>query len=93
MTDMTDEELIGYARIHCTTERALFHKDHIVRLLKMGGAKEAAEKCAAGPEFINVWEDTMDVIMAAIDEQKNKPSAQIIPFKPRVQDVTTAPSS
>ena len=34
---MTDQQLIGYCRLHCTTERALFHADHINRMLELAG--------------------------------------------------------
>jgi hypothetical protein len=34
---MTDRELIGYCRLHCKTERALFSADHVNRMLKLAG--------------------------------------------------------
>lgn len=34
---MNDQELIGYCRIHCRTERALFSDTHINRMLKLAG--------------------------------------------------------
>lgn len=34
---MTDDELIGYADIHCETPRALFSNTHLRRLLELGG--------------------------------------------------------
>lgn len=37
---MTDIELLGYADIHCETERALFHVDHIRRLFALAGEPE-----------------------------------------------------
>ena len=33
----TDEELIGYADIHCDTDLALFHRAHLNRLLALAG--------------------------------------------------------
>ena len=36
---MTDEELIDYCDSHCETEQALFHVDHVNRMLKLAGVK------------------------------------------------------
>jgi hypothetical protein len=36
---MTDDELLGYAQLHSRTERALFHKGHVRRLLELAGRK------------------------------------------------------
>lgn len=41
---MSDEELIGYCAIHCTTERALFHISHINRMLKLAGREELSHR-------------------------------------------------
>lgn len=40
VAEMTDRELIGYCRLHCKTERALFHADHINRMLELAGHPE-----------------------------------------------------
>jgi hypothetical protein len=37
MADLTDAELPGYCETHCRTERALFHSDHLNRLLALAG--------------------------------------------------------
>lgn len=34
---MTDVELLSYALIHCETDCALFHRDHITRLYALAG--------------------------------------------------------
>lgn len=34
---MTDEELVGYADLHCQTPRALFHAKHLRRLYQLAG--------------------------------------------------------
>jgi hypothetical protein len=34
---MTDDQLIGYCALHCTTERALFSADQINRMLDLAG--------------------------------------------------------
>lgn len=36
-TEWSDDEFLGYFSLHATTPRALFHRDHVVRLLKMAG--------------------------------------------------------
>lgn len=33
----TDKELLGYCEIHCKTERALFHADHVNRVIALAG--------------------------------------------------------
>lgn len=35
---MNDEDLLGYFEIHARTERALFHRDQVARLLKLADA-------------------------------------------------------
>ena len=40
MSEMTDDELIGYCEIHCETPRALFHFGHINRMIKLAGFPE-----------------------------------------------------
>lgn len=55
MDDMDDRELLGYAAIHCTTDRALFSREHVERILRMAG-KEVPEFL---PPFVNVYEHTM----------------------------------
>jgi hypothetical protein len=37
---VTDRELLGYARLHCRTDRALFNDDQINRILKLAGRVE-----------------------------------------------------
>ena len=36
-TEMTDEQLLNYVWYHSKTERALFHGDHINRVLELAG--------------------------------------------------------
>lgn len=52
---MTDQELIGYARIHCTTERALFHRDHLRRIFELAGEPGLFEGPPV-PEFL-AWRE------------------------------------
>lgn len=62
MAEMSDEELLGYAELHCKTERALFHRDHVVRIYGMAGLEV---KSSALPEFVAVHEDAMEPLVAA----------------------------
>jgi hypothetical protein len=39
---MTDEQFLGYVELHSTTERHLFGKHHVVRLLELAGRKVPA---------------------------------------------------
>lgn len=48
MSDLTDEELPGYALSHCETEIGAFHQKHIVRLLRMAGMDSEAASVEHG---------------------------------------------
>ncbi len=37
MKPMTNDEFIGYCRIHCKTERALFNADDVTRIYGLAG--------------------------------------------------------
>lgn len=75
---MTDEDLTGYARIHCRTERALFHASHIRRLLELAGRKIPAELLNSNG-FYGVHEDVMDPILADIETHKKQPKLTVLP--------------
>lgn len=34
---MEDDELIGYCELHCQTTRALFHFEHVNRMIELAG--------------------------------------------------------
>jgi hypothetical protein len=59
---MTDEELVGYCEIHCRTERAVFHKQHIDQLLRLAGRHQVAAE-----EWASYHEETLQPV---IDEAK-----------------------
>jgi hypothetical protein len=62
---MSDEELVGYAAIHCKTDRALFSRDHVERLLKL-----ADKPMPPGlPDFVAVHEETM---MPIVEEARRR---------------------
>jgi hypothetical protein len=50
---MNDQVLIDYATTHCQTERALFHRDHIIRLYKLADVTIWEEYL---PQFIS-WHE------------------------------------
>ena len=37
--EWTDDGFLGYVDLHCRTERALFHRKHVLRLYKMAHAE------------------------------------------------------
>ena len=43
---MDDKALIGYCEIYSETPRALFHKKHIARILRLAEYEEAAQAVA-----------------------------------------------
>ncbi len=67
---MTDDELIGYADLHCRTERALFHRDHVNRLLTLAGA---AFRLGVD-EWIAVHADVMLPILDKIKNRRGAPT-------------------
>lgn len=38
MPDWTDEDFLGYVSLHSETERALFHREHALRLIRLSGS-------------------------------------------------------
>jgi hypothetical protein len=65
---MNDQELIHYCRIHSDTERALFHRDHVKRILELAGITEPVID-ATWPMFISVPSSQMEPIC---DEAQRK---------------------
>lgn len=55
-----DDFFIGYCELHSETPRALFHKDHIARILRLAGYEEAAQATEAQMiEFEAAHDDEM----------------------------------
>jgi hypothetical protein len=52
---MSDEELIGYCALHCKTERALFHRDHVIRIFELAGQLPRG----VIPEWVVLHEEAM----------------------------------
>ena len=62
MSEMTDDELIGYCLIHCRTERALFHKDQINRMIALAGFPEGF------PESVDIeWQSVHEPMKVLCD--------------------------
>lgn len=79
--NFTDEELIGYCRIHSQTQRALFHEMHVVRMLRMAGREEEAQSIEKdGMGFYSIYEDEMKPIADAADEylKRKRAVAEVI---------------
>jgi hypothetical protein len=57
---MTDEDLLGYFEIHSRTERALVHRDMVVRLLELAGREVPSDLI----EWIAVHHDVADPLVA-----------------------------
>lgn len=72
MDDLTDAELPGYFDAHCRTERALFHKSHIVRLVRLSGDERLAKLIDdEAPEFMVMRPQEADpLIRKCYDLQK-----------------------
>jgi hypothetical protein len=57
MSDMSDQGLIAYCRLHCTTERALFSAQQVNRILALAGHPQGYVTRVDG--WISVHEDPM----------------------------------
>ncbi len=66
---MNDEDLLGYFEIHSRTERALFHRDQVLRLCELAG-REVPVKL---PEWITVKFYEADPIVREARERMSSP--------------------
>lgn len=66
MADLTDEELPGYALLHCETPVGAFHQRHVARLLRLAGREEDAAKVECGNEWLHLGPSVIRPIVAAI---------------------------
>lgn len=73
---MTDEELLSYFFIHSRTERALFAKEMVARLMAMGGSPPL--DLDQGPNFIAVHAEEADILIALARKKMNRPKLQVI---------------
>lgn len=70
-----DEDLLGYALIHADTPRALFHRDHVARILKLAG-KSVPERL---PEFVAVHSETMEPLVKEARRRMSQPKLTLVP--------------
>lgn len=57
--EMTDRELIGYCRLHCKTERALFNANHVNRMLELAGHPDGFVKRVNG--WLSVHDEMLEL--------------------------------
>ncbi len=57
---MNDEDLLGYFEIHSRTERALFHRDQVARLLELAGEPTEPNRMH---EWLAVHSETADPLV------------------------------
>ena len=62
---MGDQELVDYARYHSRTERALFHAEHLRRLLTLAGVPIPAS-LAKSASFHSAFSDDIDPLLVLI---------------------------
>lgn len=60
-----DESFLGYVETHSRTELALFHRDHVLRLLELAG-REPPDHIGA---FVSVQADVADVLVSEARER------------------------
>jgi len=62
---MNDQELVAYARYHSRTERALFHAEHLRRLLTLAGVP-IPTSLATSDGLYPAFADDIDPLIALI---------------------------
>ena len=76
---MTDEELLGYAEIHCRTEVAAFHVDHLNRILALAGAdwceaNNYTAQLGTHKQWYNIGDDVLQPVIDAARANTKPPS-------------------
>jgi hypothetical protein len=69
--EMTDEELVGYCRLHCETPRALFNATQVNRMLALAGHPQGYVKSV--PEGWYSVHDRMKTLCRLATERMMKP--------------------
>ena len=71
--DLTDEELPGYALLHCRTPVGAFHKKHVSRLLRMAGEDKQADICDRSiREWYYLGPESVDPLVEQINDKRRK---------------------
>ncbi len=68
-SEMDDKELLGYADTHSETERALFSREHVIRILTLAGERVPF----AIPEWVSVSADTMKPLVVKARRRLSQP--------------------
>jgi hypothetical protein len=69
MSVMTDTELLGYAEIHCRTERALFSAEHVNRILALAGHPEGYVYSVTGMTAVHSdMQHLVDLVRARMEK-------------------------
>ena len=71
MSQFTDRELIDYCETHCRTERALFHSDHLNRMLALAGNPPDYYRTIRDG-WHQVYDNTMDPLVKLARERLTK---------------------
>jgi hypothetical protein len=58
---VTNEEFLGYFSIHCRTDRALFSRDQVARLMRLSGS--TVPDLTQMPSWIAVYADVADPLI------------------------------
>jgi hypothetical protein len=66
MSDEEFDKLIGYCRIHCRTERALFHRNDVNQVLELAGRPERV-RCG---DFIAVHDEMSELCDMAVARRR-----------------------
>jgi hypothetical protein len=70
--EWSDEDLIDYCASHCKTERALFHREHILRIWRLAGEPPQTNVYDL-PEWVTAHEDSMMPLVTAARARRKKP--------------------
>ena len=76
MAEMTDTELLGYAEIHCRTEVAAFHVDHLNRILALAGREwcevnNYTAQLDTRKQWYNIGDDVLQPVIDAARKNVN----------------------
>ena len=74
--------MIGYCDLHCRTERALFHREHVERMFRLAGA-EPPEM----PVWVSVHLDVMGPLLKAARARCRRPVKMKITVNSRAVEV------
>jgi hypothetical protein len=86
MSEMNDLDLIGYCDLHCETERALFHADHINRMIALAGYPKNFPRKVVDVKWVSTHEDMKELCKLARARMKllaSPPPDNVVSFRKR----------